>query len=94
MQSWRSLTTSLRSFRMTKLTTQPGMVGVVSPLTTDAVARHWVQRYERNAEWDKLDPPLTVPYTGYSFSKVIKMVNGFRKLDNRVEYVTEDGIEQ
>ncbi|CZR33323.1 uncharacterized protein FPRO_01801 [Fusarium proliferatum ET1] len=44
---------------------------------------------------DKLDPPLTAPYTGYPFSKMISMVHEFRSIDGHVEdheeYVSDDG---
>ncbi|KAF4430896.1 hypothetical protein FACUT_8774 [Fusarium acutatum] len=44
---------------------------------------------------DTLDPPLTVPYTGYPFSKIISMVHEFRSMDGHVEdhdeYVSDDG---
>ncbi|KAF5978143.1 hypothetical protein FCOIX_6123 [Fusarium coicis] len=43
---------------------------------------------------DKLSPPLRVPYTGYSFAKVITMVNEFRALEksvkNHVEYASDE----
>ncbi|KAF5688931.1 hypothetical protein FDENT_4647 [Fusarium denticulatum] len=46
---------------------------------------------------DKLAPPLTAPYTGYSFSKIISMVHEFRSLNGHVEFqdadVSDDGDE-
>ncbi|KAJ0154189.1 Ankyrin repeat domain-containing protein 63 [Fusarium oxysporum f. sp. albedinis] len=41
---------------------------------------------------DKLYIPLTIPYTGYSFSKIISMVHEFRTLQNHVEYGPENGL--
>ncbi|KAF5559494.1 hypothetical protein FNAPI_4713 [Fusarium napiforme] len=40
---------------------------------------------------DKLDPPLTIPCTGYSLSKIISMVHEFRSLEYHDEEVSDDG---
>ncbi|KAF5557798.1 hypothetical protein FMEXI_536 [Fusarium mexicanum] len=57
------------------------------PLPTDHACRCMAlgSALREKRRLDKLDPPLTAPYTGYSFYKINSMVHGFRSLGRRME---------